>query len=70
MESLAGGKVGVQGKSLKEKIIAHSYIDGNILVEGWGGEGSGREKLGRIARAVFLSKWEAVGVCAQMEELA
>lgn len=48
--------MGVQGKSLKEKIIAHSYIDGNILVEGWGGEGSGREKLGRIARAVFLSK--------------
>ena len=53
MESLAKEKVGVKGKSLKGKIIAHLYTDRNFLlgvVEGRGGQ----EKNGRIDRVVFI----------------
>lgn len=53
MESLAKGKVGVKGKSLKGKIIAHLYTGRNFLlglVEGRGAQGEN----GRTDRVVFI----------------
>ena len=53
MESLAKGKVGVKGKSLKGKIIAHLYTNRNFLLGAVEGRGV-QEKNGRIDRVVFI----------------
>ena len=53
MESLAKGKVGVKGKSLKGKITAHLYTNRDFLLGAVEGRGV-QEKNGRIDRVVFI----------------
>lgn len=69
---VAGGKVGVKGKKLVEKIIACLYIDRNVF---WGVEQRGgdwqckRERGESLVQCPWVNEgWE--GTHAQMEELA
>lgn len=55
MESLAKGKVRVKGKSLKGKINAHLYTNGNFLLGVVEGRGV-QEKNERLDRVVFIFK--------------